>query len=141
MFAFPIVLFPLQLFFNVFFIYFYLTLHIYFSFFSFFPFLLAYLLILFLLLYSPLGILLLFCFQFVLKIVLFLTGEYNFSFPLFTNLLYFIFVGLFSLCSWVYMCILHYFDYYLPDFFNCHFSGVCLWFLIFGYLFYSPLMS
>ena len=34
------------------------------------------------------------------------------------NLLYFIFVGLFSLCSWVcmYMCIFYYFNYYLPDF-------------------------
>ena len=34
------------------------------------------------------------------------------------NLLYFIFVRLFSLCScvYMYMCIFHYFNYYLPDF-------------------------
>ena len=52
------------------------------------------------------------------------------------NLLYFIFVGLFWLCSWVcmYMCIFHYFNYYLPDFvtaislgfiFGFSFLGIC----------------
>jgi len=49
------------------------------------------------------------------------------------GLLYFIFVGLFRFCLWVfmYMCIFHYFDYYyLPDFV----TAICLGF-IFGFLF------
>ena len=48
------------------------------------------------------------------------------------NLLYFILVGLFWLCLWVYMymCIFHYFNYYLPDFV----SAICLGF-IFGFWF------
>ena len=75
-----------------------------------------------------------FVFQFVLKLVLFLTGKYNFfiSFVHQINLLYFIFVGLFSLCLWVYMymCIFHYFTYYLPDFV----TTICLGF-IFGFSF------
>ena len=46
------------------------------------------------------------------------------------NLLYFIFVGLFSLCSWMYtyMCIFHYFNYYLPDFVTVIYLG-----FIFGF--------
>ena len=58
-----------------------------------------------------------FVFQFVHKLVLFLTGKYNFLFPLFTRSIYcsLFFAGLFCLCSWVYMCIFHYFNYYLPD--------------------------
>jgi len=46
------------------------------------------------------------------------------------NLLYFIFVWLFWLCSWVfmYMSIFHYFNYYLPDFV----TAICLGF-IFGF--------
>ena len=54
------------------------------------------------------------------------------SFVCQVNLLYFIFVGLFSRCSWVYkyMCIFHYFNYYLPDFV----TGICLGF-IFGFSF------
>ena len=61
LFAFPTLLLPLQLVFNIYkcsLIYLYLTLHIY----SFFPFLSTYLLILFSLLYSPIGTLLQFCF-------------------------------------------------------------------------------
>ena len=75
-----------------------------------------------------------FVFWFVLKLVLFLTGKYNFFISLVhqVNLLYFIFVELFSLCSWVYMylCIFHYFNYYLPDFV----TAICLGFL-FGFSF------
>ena len=73
-------------------------------------------------------------FQFVLWLVLFLTGKYNFWFPLFTRSIYCIFVGLFSLCSWVYMymCICHYFNYYLPDFV----TSICLVFL-FCFLFWG----
>ena len=54
------------------------------------------------------------------------------SFVCQVNLLYFIFDGLFRLCSWVYMymCIFHYFNYYLPDFV----TAICLGF-IFGFLF------
>ena len=50
----------------------------------------------------------------------------------FRLLLCFIFVGLSSLCSWVYvyMCIFHYFNYYLPGFV----TTICLEF-IFGFLF------
>ena len=80
-----------------------------------------------------------FVFQFVHKLVLFLTGKYNFLFPLFTrSLLYFIFVGLFSLYSWVYiyMCIFHYFNYYLPDFL----TAICLGF-IFGFSFSNICIS
>ena len=41
--------------------------------------------------------------------------------------MYFIFVGLFWLCSWVYMymCIFHYFNYYLPNFV----TAICLGFI------------
>ena len=48
--------------------------------------------------------------------------------------LYFIFVGLFWLCSWMYihMCIFHYFNYYLPDFV----TAICLGF-IFGFSFFD----
>ena len=48
------------------------------------------------------------------------------------NLLYFIFVGLVWLFSWVYMymCMFHYFNYYLPDFV----TAICLGF-IFGFSF------
>ena len=54
------------------------------------------------------------------------------SFVCQVNLLYFIFVGLFSRCSWVYMyiCIVHYFNYYLPDFVTAIGLG-----FIFGFLF------
>ena len=54
------------------------------SLFSFFPFLSIYFLVLFSLLYFPLGNLLQFCFP-VSALVLFLTGKYNFLFPLFTG--------------------------------------------------------
>ena len=80
----------------------------------------------------------------VCVLLLFLTSEYNFFiyFVHWVNLLYFIFVGLFWLCSWVYMymCVLHYFNYYLPDFLDAICLGVHLWFLVLGYLFYPPLM-
>ena len=68
-----------------------------------------------------------FVFQFVFYLILFLTGKYNFLFPLFTGSIYYIFVGLFSLCSWVYMymCIFHDFNYYLPDFV----TAICLGFI------------
>ena len=58
-----------------------------------------------------------FVFWFMLKLVLFLTGKYHFLFPLFVGSVYCILVGLFWLCLWVYMymCIFHYFNYYLPD--------------------------
>ena len=50
------------------------------------------------------------------------------------NLLYFIFVGLFWLCSWMYihMCIFHYFNYYLP----ASVTAICLGF-IFGFSFFD----
>ena len=59
---------------EIFSIYLYLTLHIY----SFFPFFSTYLLVLFSLLYSPLGTLLQLCFPVVFQLVLFLTSKYNF---------------------------------------------------------------
>ena len=74
-----------------------------------------------------------FVFQFVLKLVLFLTVQHNFSFPLFARSIY---CTLFLLdcfhCSWVYMyiSIFHCFNYYLPDFV----TAVCLVF-IFGFSF------
>ena len=54
------------------------------------------------------------------------------SFVHWINILYFIFVRLFSLCSWVhmYMCIFHYLNYYFPDFV----TAICLGF-IFGFSF------
>ena len=71
-------------------------------------------------------------FQFLLQLVLFLTGKYNFLFILLAGSFYCIFVELFSLCSWVYMymCIFHYFNYCLLDFV----AAICLRF-IFGFLF------
>ena len=36
----------------------------------------------------------------------------------------------------MYICIFHYFNYYLPDFVNCCMSRVHLWFLTFGYRLY-----
>ena len=50
--------------------------------------------------------------------------------------MYFIFVELFWLCSWVYMYIFHYFNYYLPDFV----TAICLGF-IFGFSFLNILIS
>ena len=61
----------------------------------FFLFLSTYLLVLFSLLYSTIGTLLYFCFP-VCALVLFLTGRYNFWFPLFTRSIY---CTLFSLDS------------------------------------------
>ena len=116
LFVFPTVLFPLQLIFNV-----YksssstsLTLHIY-SFFLFFPLNIFASFVFFAL--FPTCHLALVLFSSLCLLVLFLTGKYNFSFSLFSESIYFIFVGLFWLCSWVYMymCIFHYFNYYLPD--------------------------
>ena len=64
--------------------------------------------------------------QFVLKLVLFLTGRYNFWFPLFAGSIY---CTLFLLdCfdfAYGYICILHYFNYYLPDFV----TAICLRFI------------
>ena len=53
------------------------------------------------------------------------------------NLLYFIFVGLFSLCSWVYMymCICHYFNYYLPNFVTTICLGCIFYFSFWGICF------
>ena len=81
-----------------------------------------------------------FVFQFVLKLVLFLTGKYNFWFPLFTRSIYctlflldsfgfayrYIFIRVYA---YVYMhtCIFH---HYLTDFV----AAICLGF-IFGFLF------
>ena len=39
-------------------------------------------------------------------------------------------VGLFWLCLWMYMCVFHYLNYYLPDFV----TAICLGF-IFGFSF------
>ena len=49
-----------------------------------------------------------------------------------SNTFYFIFVGMFWLCSWVYICIFHYFNYSFPDFL----TTICLGF-IFGFLFWG----
>ena len=62
------------------------------------------------------------------------------SFVIQVNLLYFTFVGLFRFHLWVYMCIFHYFNHYLPDFV----TAICLRFILvshFGYLFVFPLMG
>ena len=65
-------------------------------------------------------------------LVLFLTDKYNFflSFVRWINLPYLNFVGLFWFCSCVYMCIFHYFNYYLPELL----TAICLGF-IFGFSF------
>ena len=75
-----------------------------------------------------------FAFQFMLYLVLLLTGKYNFLFPLFTVPIY---CTLFLLDSFdfvhdvhVHSCMFHYFNYYLPDFV----TAICLVF-IFGFLF------
>ena len=59
-----------------------------------------------------------FVFQFVHKLVLFLTGKYNFWFPFSLDHTVLYFCWTVSLCSWVYiyMGIFHHFNYYLPDF-------------------------
>ena len=77
-----------------------------------------------------------FVFQFVLQLVLFLTGKYNFLFALFSRSIYCIFVELFSCCSWVYiyMCIFH-LNYHLPNLV----SAICLGF-IFGFSFWIFLL-
>ena len=118
LFAFPTVLFLLQLIFNVY--KYSLSLHIY----SFFLFFLSFPLKIFVSFFffhcfiPHLPPCFSFVFQFVLKLVLFLTGKYTFWFPLFAGSVYCIFVGQFSLCLWVYMYmhIFFNFNYYLPDF-------------------------
>ena len=69
-----------------------------------------------------------FVFQFALQLVLFLTGTYNFYFPLFAGSFY---CTLFLqdcfdftyIC--VCVCVFHYFDHYLPDFV----TAICLGFI------------
>jgi len=83
-----------------------LTLHIY-SFFSFFAFLSTYLLVLFSLLYSPLGTLLYLCFP-VFALVSFVLVDISFGFlcsPCWS--IHVIYIGLFWFCLWVcmYRCI------------------------------------
>ena len=76
-----------------------------------------------------------FLFQFVLRLVWFLTGKYNFLFPLFPGSIY---CTLFLLncfhfaheCICIYICIFHYFNYYFSDFV----TAICLGF-IFGFSF------
>ena len=75
--------------------------------------------------------------QFVLRLVLFLTGKYNFDFlclPVQPTVLYFSWTVLTLLMGvyiyvYIYVCIFHYFNYYLPDFV----TAICLGF-IFGFL-------
>ena len=80
----------------------------------------------------PPDALLSFCFPACDWVSFVLTSKYNFWFPLFARSIYCVFLGLFSLCSWVcmYMCIFHYVNYYLPDFV----TAICLGF-IFGFSF------
>jgi len=138
LFAFPSVLSLLQLVFNIckssLLTSIYLCISIL-SFFSFFPFFFSpYLLVLFSLLYSPVGTLLYFCFpvyalvSFVLNWCIYILVSFVHQ----VNLLYFIFVGLFWFCLWVYMymSIFNYFNYYLPDFV----IGNCLQFVFGSYL-------
>ena len=74
-----------------------------------------------------------FVFQFVLKLILFLTGRYNFLFPLFAESIYYtlFFLDCFHFAhGYMYMCIYHYFNHRLPYFV----AATCLG-LIFGFLF------
>ena len=76
-----------------------------------------------------------FVFQFVLNLLLFLTGKYNFLFPCSpgqSNVLYFwtvltLLKGV-HVCVCVCVCVFHYFNYYLTDFV----AAICLGF-IFGF--------
>jgi len=103
--------------------------------FSIFPFFFSpYSLVLFSLLYSPVGTLLYFYFPVCALVSFVLNWWISFlvSFVHQVNLLCFIFVGLFWFWLWLYMYIFHYFNYYLPDFV----TAICL-----GFIFHFSFLS
>ena len=75
-----------------------------------------------------------FVFQFMLQLVSFLTGKYNFWFPLFARSIYstLFLLHCFDFCLWVYMCIFSHTFYscykLLPR--HCTFAALCFPFFL-----------